>query len=112
MSDILFSVPIKDIKQMAIKQMANEFELSQPPILHLPCEHEGDMPYFYAYEINYRNKHYVFVKRVSMIGITNGEHIDVVGYKYYCPEDGTYKVFENTYEMKRYYKFVIYKYFE
>lgn len=122
MSNILCSIPIcelgsnidVEIKSKSLKKQINEDEDkdNKPPILCLPCEHEGDTPYFYAYEISYNNKHYVFVKRVSMIDIANGKHIDVIGYKYYCPEEDTYKIFDNTNEMKRYYKFIIYKYFE
>lgn len=101
MSNILFSAHVSDFKLP-----------DRPPILHLPCEHEGDSPYFFAYEMSYNGKHYIFEKCVSMVSTDNGEHVDVIGYKYYCPEEDTYKIFENAYGMKRYYKFVIYKYFE
>ena len=90
MSNILFSSHVSDFKLP-----------NRPPILYLPCENEGDTPYFYAYEISYNNKHYVFVNR-----------IEGKGYKYYCPEEDTYKIFDNLYEIKRYHKFIIYKYFE
>ena len=88
---------------------ANNIGICMIRLIQLPL---GDTPYFFAYEMSYNGKHYIFEKCVSMISTDNGKHVDVVGYKYYCPEEDTYKIFENAHGMKRYYKFVIYKYFE
>lgn len=113
MSNILCSIPIKDIQRteyLSIHEAHKQNAIASnvfPPTLHRPCRPDSydDTPYFRAYEGVINGNHYIYIR--SFVGTDD--------YQYYCPEMDKYKRFsgkEICEKIERYTKFIIYKYFE